>query len=116
MKIGELARATGVDVQTIRYYERVKLLPAPKRLRNRHRYYGDRDLEQLAFIRHCRALDMSLADIRLLLDFIAERAGGNCSAVGRVVKAHLYRLRARQKSLRALERQLSILQAQCKLP
>lgn len=115
MKIGELARATGVDVETIRYYERVKVLPAPKRLRNRYRDYGNSHLEQLAFIRHCRALDMPLADIRLLLDFIAQPAG-DCSSVDRMVDAQLKRVRTRLKSLRALERQLSALRAQCKLP
>ena len=90
MKIGELARATGVDVETIRYYERVKLLPAPKRPRNR-------------------------LSRRVLLGFIAEPAG-DCSSVGGAVDAQLKRVRARVRSLRALERQLSALCAQCKLP
>lgn len=115
MKIGELARATGVGLQTIRYYERVKLLPATKRLRNRYRDYGDLHLEQLAFIRHCRAVDMPLADIRLLLDFIAEPAG-DCTGVDRAVDAQLNCVRARLKSLRALERQLTALRARCRLP
>lgn len=115
MKIGKLARATGVDVQTIRYYERVRLLPAPKRLRNRYRDYGERHLEQLAFIRHCRALDMPLADIRLLLDFIAEPAG-DYSDVHRAVDSQLGRVRARMKSLRVLAKQLVALRAQCSLP
>ena len=112
MKIGALAHAAGVGVQTIRYYERGKLLPAPKRLRNRYRDYGERHLEQLAFIRHCRALDMPLADIRLLLDFIAKPTRGS-RAVHRVVEAQLDRVRVRLKSLRALAKQLTALRAQC---
>lgn len=115
MKIGDLARATGVDIETIRYYERIRLLPAPARAANGYREYRDSHLERLAFVRHCRALDMPLADIRLLLDFISEPAG-ECSAVNRAVDAQLNRVRARLKSLRALEKQLSTLRAQCDLP
>ena len=112
MKIGALARATGVDIETIRYYERVGLLPAPKRQPNGYRAYGQNHLERLAFIRHCRALDMPLADIRLLLDFIADPSG-DCSDVNRAVDAQLDRVRARLKSLRALEKQLTALRGQC---
>ena len=72
MKIGALARATGVDIETIRYYERIGLLPAPERQPNGYRAYGHNHLERLSFIRHCRALDMPLSDIRLLLDFMAD--------------------------------------------
>ena len=112
MKIGALARATGVDIETIRYYERIGLLPAPERQPNGYRAYGHNHLERLAFIRHCRALDMPLADIRLLLDFIADPSG-DCTDVNRAVDAQLDRVRARLKSLRALERQLSALRGQC---
>ena len=114
MKIGDLARATGVDLETIRFYERIKLLPAPRRLQNGYRAYSARQVERLAFIRHCRALDMPLADIRLLLEFIAEPTG-DCNAVNRAVDAQLDRVRARLKSLRALEKQLTALRAQCGL-
>jgi Cd(II)/Pb(II)-responsive transcriptional regulator len=112
MKIGALARATGVDIETIRYYERVGLLPAPGRQPNGYRAYGTEHLERLAFIRNCRALDMPLADIRLLLDFIAD-PGGDCSEVDRAVDVQLERIRARLKALGALERQLSALRARC---
>ena len=60
MKISELSRATGVDVDTIRYYEKSGLLPPPARQANGYRHYGDAHLERLAFVRHCRALDMPL--------------------------------------------------------
>jgi len=52
MKIGELSQATGVDVETIRYYEKSGLLPAPARLANRYREYVASHLERLAFVRH----------------------------------------------------------------
>lgn len=115
MRIGELSRSTGVDIETIRYYERVGLLLHAKREPNGYRRYSERHLERLAFIRHCRALDMSVADVRLLLDFLAQ-PGRNCRDVDQVVDAQLGKVRARLKSLRALEKQLSALRAQCRTP
>ena len=55
MKISDLGRATGVDVETIRYYEKAGLLPPPAREANGYRSYGDAHLQRLAFVRHCRA-------------------------------------------------------------
>ena len=66
-RIGELARATGIDVETIRYYEKSGLLLPPARQSNGYRAYGATHLAQLSFIRHCRALDMPLADVRTLI-------------------------------------------------
>lgn len=54
MRIGELGQATGVDIETIRYYEKAGLLPNPARSGNGYRAYGRAHLERLAFIRHCR--------------------------------------------------------------
>ena len=113
MKIGELGEKIGVDVETIRYYEREGLLPAPNRSANGYRQYGPRQVERLAFIRHCRALDMSLKDIELLLSFV-ESPRGDCTHIDSLVDDHLARLRARLDSMRALERQLVALRRQCK--
>jgi DNA-binding transcriptional MerR regulator len=112
MKISDMARATGVDVETIRYYEKAGLLPAPAREANGYRAYGPRHLERLAFVRHCRALDMPLADIQRLLD-LAEGTPDRDGASETLVEQQLKRVRARLKSLRALERQLVQLRAQC---
>jgi len=57
MKIGELARSAGVDVQTVRYYEREGLLDAPSRTPSGYRAYGSQHQERLSFVRHCRSLD-----------------------------------------------------------
>ena len=112
MKISDLSRATGVDVETIRYYEKAGLLPAPAREANGYRSYGGPHLERLAFVRHCRALDMPLADVKRLLDFVGgvrdER--GDIDAL---IAAQLLRVRARLKSLQAMERQLTALQGSC---
>ncbi|RYY59833.1 MAG: MerR family transcriptional regulator, partial [Comamonadaceae bacterium] len=60
------AGAAGVDVETIRYYEKAGLLPPPAREANGYRHYAQPHLQRLAFVRHCRALDMPLADVRSL--------------------------------------------------
>lgn len=113
MKIGELGGKIGVDVETIRYYERKGLLSPPARSANGYREYGSRHAERLAFIRHCRALDMSLDEIEVLLSFV-ESPRRNCADVDNLVDDQLARLRARLKSMRALERQLVALRLQCK--
>jgi DNA-binding transcriptional MerR regulator len=69
MKIGELAQRAGVNVQTIRFYEREKLLPAPARTRSGYRDYGPRDLDRLTFIQDCQRLGFTLADTYEVLEF-----------------------------------------------
>ena len=64
MKIGELATLTGCPVETIRYYEREGLLPAPSRSAGNYRQYDTAHVERLSFIRHCRSLDMTQEEIR----------------------------------------------------
>lgn len=112
MRIGELGKAAGVNSETIRYYERAGLLPPPRRQANGYRSYGPAHLERLAFVRHCRALDMPLADVRLLLDFL-DRPRRDCGDVNRLIGEQLARVRARIKSMRALERQLQALRFHC---
>ncbi|KXS30476.1 MAG: hypothetical protein AWT59_3400, partial [Candidatus Gallionella acididurans] len=94
MRIGELGQATGVDIETIRYYEKAGLLPAPARSRNGYRAYGPAHLERLAFIRHCRALDISLADVKRLLGFVAH-PNSDCGDIDRLIDAQLDRVKAR---------------------
>jgi DNA-binding transcriptional MerR regulator len=112
MQIKELAQSTGVDVETIRYYEKQGLLSAPPRRENGYRNYEARHLERLSFIRHCRALDMPLADVARLLGFLDDPVS-NCADVDVLVAEQLARTRARLKSMRALEKQLLQLQARC---
>ena len=60
MKIGELAKLADCQVETVRYYEREGLLPAPARSEGNYRLYSSEHLERLTFIRNCRTLDMTL--------------------------------------------------------
>lgn len=67
MKIGELAEVTGTAVETIRFYEREKLLPSAARAENNYRMYSTEHIGQLAFIRRCRSLDMTLDEVLSLI-------------------------------------------------
>ena len=112
MRIGELASQAGVDVQTVRYYEREGLLEAPARTGAGYRAYGPAHLERLNFVRHCRSLDMPLAEIKRLIDLSQNRAV-SCDQVNTLVRSHLERVQAKRRALQTLEGQLEALSAQC---
>jgi Cd(II)/Pb(II)-responsive transcriptional regulator len=112
MRIGELASKAGVDVQTVRYYERERLLEAPARTGSGYRAYGPQHLERLNFVRHCRSLDMPLAEIKRLIDLSSDQAV-SCEQVDQLVRSHLDRVRAKRLALENLEQQLAALSAQC---
>lgn len=114
MRIGELAARTGCDVETIRYYERERLMPAPARSGAGYRQYSKTHLERLAFIRHCRALEMPLQGIRVLLDFSEKPSRADCAEVDALVDRQISRVQARLESLRALDRQLRRLRKECR--
>lgn len=112
MKIGDLARATGTQVETIRYYEREGLLAAPARTEANYRHYDDAHVARLSFVRHCRSLDMTLDEIRALLRFKDDPAG-NCHAVNDLLDEHIGHVGERIRELRKLQAQLKELRAQC---
>ena len=112
MRIGELGQATGVDVETIRYYEKAGLLEEPVRLANGYRSYSKAHLERLSFIRHCRALDIPLADITRLVDYMVHPSA-DCGDINKLIDQQISRVRARLASMQALENQLTTLRAQC---
>ena len=112
MRIGDLSESTGTAVETIRFYEREGLIPAAQRADNNYRVYTAAHAEQLAFIRHCRALDIPLADVRRLLGFL-EAPGNDCGDIDQLIEAQLARVRARLQSMQALERQLAELRRRC---
>jgi len=115
MKIGELAERSGCLVETIRYYERIGLLMAPERSSNNYRAYSEQHAERLQFIRHCRALDMTLDEIRVLLDF-RDRPQQNCIGVNELLDKHIGDVVERIATLSALEAQLRNLRSRCLAP
>ena len=112
MKIGELARLAGTNVETIRYYERDGLLPVPARSEGNYRIYGEPHVQRLFFIRRCRGLDMTLDEIRVLLHF-KESPQENCADVNRLLDRHIGHVAQRMQELQELERQLKDLRERC---
>lgn len=112
MKIGELSSASTTPIETIRFYEREGLLPAPARTTGNFRTYEAPHLERLQFIRYCRSLDMSLDEVRVLLRF-KDDPSGDCGDVNALLDAHIGHVSQRVKELRALEKQLKALRECC---
>jgi len=115
LKIGALAQRTQCQAETIRFYEREGLLPLPPRSSGNYRVYGSMHVERLSFIRHCRSLDMTLDEIRTLLDF-CDAPTRNCTEVSTVLDAHIDHVADRISQLRSLERRLKDLRGQCESP
>jgi Cd(II)/Pb(II)-responsive transcriptional regulator len=115
MQIKELARATGVDVETIRYYEKQGLLPEPGRRDNGYRHYEAAHLERLVFIRNCRTLDMTLEEIQRLLA-LRDLPHESCAGINSLVDEHIKHVQARIDSLQALRDQLTELRDRCNGP
>lgn len=112
MKIGELAKRTGCEVETIRYYEREGLLPVPPRSEGNYRQYGGQDEERLLFIRHCRSLGMSLEDIRTLQHF-QSRPDLACDEINAMLDRHLEQTALQIQALQRLQAQLQTLRDAC---
>ena len=112
LPIGELSRLSGVNIETIRYYERIKMLPAPPRTQGGHRVYGPTETRVLAFIRRARELGFSLDEIRALLD-LGGPGKASCADVRNVATRYLDDIRAKIDDLKKLERLLAKTIAQC---
>jgi Cd(II)/Pb(II)-responsive transcriptional regulator len=112
MKIGELAALTNTQVETIRFYERENLLAEPGRSEGNYRIYGEAHAERLSFIRHCRGLDMTLDEIRVLLRF-KDAPTENCLEVNELLDEHIGHVAKRIRELRQLEKQLISLRETC---
>ncbi|HKM61756.1 MAG TPA: helix-turn-helix domain-containing protein [Acidisphaera sp.] len=110
--IGELARATSTKVETIRYYERVGLLPPPARTGGNYRAYVQPHLERLSFIRRGRGLGFSLDEVRELLRLSDDRERP-CAEVDRIARAHLAEVECKLADLTRLRGELRQLIEQC---
>lgn len=110
--VGQLAKATGTKAVTIRYYERLGLLPPAARSASGYRLYTTTERDRLVFIRRSRALGFSLDDVRELLD-LADQSEASCAAVDAKVAEQLEQVRTRLHDLRALETELQRLSECC---
>lgn len=112
MKIGDLAKAATCSTETIRFYEKEGLLPAPDRSASNYRTYRAEHVERLRFIRNCRTLDMAQDEIRTLLTFI-DRPHDDCAPVNRLLDEHIVHVDVRITELQRLRTQLTELREQC---
>jgi MerR family transcriptional regulator, mercuric resistance operon regulatory protein len=107
IQIGELSRRAGCNIETIRYYERVGLLPSPLRSASRYRLYDDGDVRRLTFVRRAREVGFALEEIRTLLALSVDQGKDTCAEVRQLAAGHLADVRAKIADLRAMERMLS---------
>jgi MerR family transcriptional regulator, mercuric resistance operon regulatory protein len=112
LTIGQLAAAAEVNFETVRYYERIGLMPSPARTASGHRTYEDEHIRRLVFIRRARELGFSIEDIRALLA-LAEPSRASCADVKGIAQAHLDEVRKKMADLKKLERILSRTIAGC---
>ena len=113
MKIGALSTQTGVPIDTIRHYEREGLLPEAARSEGNYRIYEAVHVQRLSFIRHCRGLDMTLDEIRVLLHF-KDAPSEDCAEVNALLDEHIGHVAHRIRELRTLEKQLRELRDTCR--
>ena len=112
ISIGQLGRATGTAVETVRYYEKIGLLALPARTSGNYRSYGSAEVARLSFIRRARALGFGLQQIRILLDLSDDR-GRPCDEVDALARGQLDEVEQKIADLHSLRRELSGLIKQC---
>ncbi|UVE16944.1 MerR family DNA-binding protein [Pseudomonas sp. LS44] len=105
LTISVLSRASGVNLETIRFYERSGLLPEPLRSASGYRHYQDADVRRLRFIRRGRELGFSLNEIQTLLS-LADHPQSPCDEADQLVQQHLTAIEARIRDLRAMQAEL----------
>jgi DNA-binding transcriptional MerR regulator len=112
LSIGQLSKATGVKVVTIRYYEQIRLMPAPLRTDGNYRAYKREHLHRLQFIRRCRDLGFTLDQLRDLLR-LSTQAGQACAGVDRITDNHLREIESKIADLKKLASELRRIKNRC---
>jgi MerR family mercuric resistance operon transcriptional regulator len=110
--IGEASKRSGVGIETIRYYEREGVVPAPERARNNRRLYSAEDVGRLRLVKRLRDLGFPLAEVRLLLAMSESRVA-DCSAVKEHAENHIAFIETRIAELRRVENSLRQLVSNC---
>lgn len=112
LSIGQLSKATGVKVVTIRYYEQIKLMPSPLRTEGNYRAYKREHLDRLRFIRRCRDLGFTLDQVRELLR-LSLQGKRDCSGVDRITAKHMEDIERKIADLKNLAAELRRINRQC---
>jgi len=110
---GQLALATGCNMETIRYYERVELMPSPRRSENGYRIYSEESRKRLSFILQLKSLGFSIEETKNVCALLDDDAY-TCGDVHRVTVEHLGVVREKLKELRKMERRLKELAKSCR--
>jgi len=112
MKIGQLSAQSRCKIETIRYYERIELLPEPARSEGGYRLYDESQLKRLVFIRRSRELGFTIEELRVLLDLV-DGGSYTCSDVKNITMEHVESIRQKIADLKKLEKTLSRIASQC---
>lgn len=112
LTVGALAKTAGVNLETVRYYERIGLMPLPRRSGGGHRVYDDQAARHLKFVRRARELGFSIADIKALLN-LATPGQVSCNDVRELAGAHLDNVRTKLRDLAKIETVLASTIAEC---
>jgi MerR family mercuric resistance operon transcriptional regulator len=110
--IGNLSKQSGVNIETIRYYEKIGVMPAPGRNAGGFRIYEPDHLKRLSFVRRGRQLGFSLDEIRSLLRLV-DGHGYTCAEVHALMLSHLAEIRRKIRDLRRLQRAMAEMAARC---
>jgi Cu(I)-responsive transcriptional regulator len=112
LTIGKLAKATDTNVETVRYYEKIGLLPAPARSAGNYRSYDESHLRRLSFVRRARDLGFSIDQVRELME-LADRRDQSCMAVDVIANQHRNAITRKIADLTALAAELDALIDSC---
>lgn len=112
MKIGELAKISGCPVETIRFYENSGLLPKPPRSIGNYRLYGEEHRKALQFILHCRALDLSIEEVKELFNLKSMQAS-DARRAHSIIGNHILEINRKIAQLESLKTELESLSCKC---
>jgi len=111
-KVGEIAEKVGINVETLRYYEKIKIMPKPKRKESRYRYYDEVDLKRLLFIKRAKELGFTLKEIKELLNLKIESTA-TCGDIKHLAEHKLNDIKERIRDLNNIKNVLTKLIRQC---
>lgn len=113
MKIGEIAKRSGIGIETIRYYEREGLLPEPERRPSGYRQYDESTVERLEYVRRAKELGFTLAEIRELLE-LSFAAHAGCDHIRQRAESKITDIEGKIRSLQQMKRSLGKIVARCR--